>query len=95
MKNDNKEISFDNEENNENNENNINIKDNDNLIIDKKNYVTENDGNTINIIKNDDHHKIPENKDNLKKEMEISEEELEELSDIIFNQTIFNKKKQK
>ena len=89
MKNDNKEISFDNEENNENNENNIN------LIIDKKNYVTENDGNTINIIKNDDHHIIPENKDNLKKEMEISEEELEELSDIIFNQTIFNKKKTK
>ena len=92
MENGNKEISFDNEENNEN-ENKINNKDNDNLVIDKKNDATEKDENRINFIKNGDHNLAPESKDNLKEE--ISEEELTKLSDIIFNQKIFNEKKNK
>jgi len=92
MENGNKEIRFDNEENNEN-ENKINIKDNDNLVIDKKNDDAEKDENKINFIKNDDHNIAPENKENLKEE--ISEEELAQLSDIIFNQKIFNEKKTK
>ena len=86
MENENKEMSFDSEENNEN-ENKIN------LVIDKKNDTTEKDENKINSIKNNDYNIGPENKDNLKEE--ISEEELAELSDIIFNQKIFNAKKTK
>ena len=75
MKNDNKEISFDNEKNNENK---INIKDNENLVIDEKNYVDEKDKNKVNIIKNEEFNITTERKENLEKEMEINEEELTE-----------------
>ena len=92
MKNDNKEISFDNEKNNENK---INIKYYENLVIDEKNYVDEKDKNKVNIIKNEEFNITTERKENLEKEMEINEEELTELSDIIFFQKIFNRKKTK
>ena len=67
---------------NEKNKNIINIikkenfEDNENLCNDIKNDVVENDENKINIIKNDDYITTHENKEELKKEMEISEKEL-------------------
>ena len=55
---------------------------------DIKDDMTENDGNKINNIPQ-------ENKEDLIKKKEISEEELKQLSRIIFYQTIFNNKKTK
>ena len=79
----------------ENEKNENNIENNDHLAINIKNDVVENDENKISTIKDDTHIIIHENNEDLKKEIEISEEELTELSNIIFKQTIFNKKKTK
>ena len=80
---------------NDDNQYKIIVENTENQKNDIKNDVIENDEKKNSTSKNEDHIITHENKEDLKKEIEISEEELKKLFDIIFYQTIFNKKKTK